>query len=148
MLKLFMKNIFGLDAKYANMQPLTIVPSKTMLYLGILNPNHQNVVYASTNLASIKKHEAAAHDKKKSFQCRHCPHSAFAKGHLQQYVIILKKKPLNQYFQPKISSAFIYQLQIKKFMKEKCNIRYFSANSNQNTTTYRSLSIRTLKDTL
>ena len=56
---------------------------KTMLYLGILNPNHQNVVYASTNLASIKKHEAAVHDKKKSFQCRHCPHSAFAKGHLQ-----------------------------------------------------------------
>ena len=147
MLKLFMKNILGLDAKYANMQPLTIVPSKNMLYLGILNPNHQNVVYASTNLANIKKHEAAVHDKKKSFQCRHCPHSAFAKGHLQQYVIILKK-PLNQYFQPKISSTFIYQLQIKKFMKEKCNIRYFSANSNQNTTTYRSLSIRTLKDTL
>ena len=27
---------------------------KTMLYLGIPNPNHQNVVYASTNLANIK----------------------------------------------------------------------------------------------
>ena len=66
-----------------------------MLYLGILNPNHQNVVYASTNLANIKKHEAAVHDKKKSFQCRHCPHSAFAKGHLQQYVIILKNHGTN-----------------------------------------------------
>ena len=61
-----------------------------MLYLGILNPNHQNVVYASTNLANIKKHEAAVHDKKKSFQCRHCPHSAFARDK-----IVIRIKLLN-----------------------------------------------------
>ena len=52
--------------------------------------NYKNVVYASTNLASIKKHEAAVHDKKKSFQCRHCPHSAFARDK-----IVIRIKLLN-----------------------------------------------------